>query len=230
MAIIISTLGETAGIGKLGAILQLGPEKIIFITGRPWKEVLPPSEVKRDRPDINPIEIANKLKQEFIKEGLKDDDVKIYSVNQTDFLECTMKVIDSIEEAIKDHPDKQIYVNVTAGTKPLAIGALCASWIKGVKAFYIQEKGTSSEIVWLPILNVKYDVYISKEKKKILKYIQGKSPSGREIASHLNVMPQTITHHLKTLERDGLISSRIVGRKKLYTLTKSGLLYAYLFR
>lgn len=125
------------------------------------------------------------------------------------------------------------------------------------KAFIIQEKGSRSIKLELPMPDSGYFEKTGKQGKKILSYLMQEEKKlkkpieecsdeklkpliTKNIANHLGVTPQTITPTLKTLEFSGDLSSRRGAIKigepaggkcgvKIWRLTDEGKIYAAYF-
>jgi len=65
-------------------------------------------------------------------------------------------------------------------------------------------------------------VIMGETKKRILKELKKDSLHGYDLAKRLSIPVTGIYQHLKDLSEDNLITSKQIGRRKLYSLTKKG--------
>lgn len=66
-----------------------------------------------------------------------------------------------------------------------------------------------------------FEVLGSRKRLEILRFLSGEMRCVSEIMSELKMDGKTAMHHLRVLERNGLVGCKKVGRKKLYYLRKS---------
>lgn len=63
---------------------------------------------------------------------------------------------------------------------------------------------------------------IGSTKKRILKSVKERSAHGYKLADRLDISLSSIYNHLGELFENGLIESRVEGRRKVYSLTDDG--------
>lgn len=251
MSILIATLGGSEDVIKLGVRRMPNVDKVVLIAGKPLNEIFIESDIKKDRPLIDPVKKANELKKLLGELGIE---VEIHTVNPFDFKECLMKTIELIQKYEKE---KEKAVNVTGGTKTLSLAANSAAWMCGCRAFIIQEKESGDLREELPIPDAGYLNTVGIQMKRILAYLlKEENFLGREveacddeqlrpfiikkIANSLGVKPQSIIPNLRVLESDRLIQSKKGSIKrgepfrgkigvKICWLTDEGKIYATLF-
>lgn len=251
MAVMIATLGGSEDIVKLGVRLMENVDTVLIVAGKPLNEIYPESEIKKDTEIINPPEKAFELEKLLKGFGIS---VITYSVNPFNFKECLITVIELIHSQPKG---TEVVLNVTGGTKILSLAAMSAAGMCQCRAFVIQEKGSRSIKLELPMPDSGYFEKIGKQGKKILSYLMQEEKKlkipieecsdeklkpfiSKNIANYLGVTPQTITPNLKTLEFSGLLSSRKGAIKrgdpaggkcgvKIWRLTDEGKIYAAYF-
>jgi len=251
MAVMIATLGGSGDIIKLGVRLMENVDKVLLVAGKPLDELYPESEIKKGTEIVNPPEKASELKKLLEGFGIR---VETCEVDPFDFKECFITIIGLIHA----QPDGvEVVLNVTGGTKILSLAAMSAAGMCRCRAFVIQEKGSRSIKLELPMPDSGYFEKIGKQGKKILSYLMQEEKKlkipieecsdeklkpfiSKNISNHLGVTPQTITPNLKTLEFSGLLSSRKGAIKrgepaggkcgvKIWRLTDEGKIYAAFF-
>lgn len=100
---------------------------------------------------------------------------------------------------------KEVVFNITGGTKVVACAALLACILESVPTVYEHEL-TRKEID-LPLLSLRYDEVLSERQRQILRFIlqRGGMCVAKELVAHTGRRKTTISHHVKTLARRGLI-------------------------
>ncbi len=250
MSVLITTLGGSEDIVKLGVRVMENLDTVLIVAGRPLTEILPERNIKSDKMLIDPVKKANELKDLLSELGIE---VRIHKVNPLDFDECMIRII----ELIKENSGKGLAVNVTGGTKTLSLAALSASWMCGCRAFILQEDNTGYSKLELPTAEPGTFTDIGEQARRILIHLirqmenlgrcipdcedeQLRPFMTKMIASGLGVEPQSITGNLAALESYGLVESRRGAVKrgppshgkmsvKFWWLTDKGRIYATLF-
>jgi hypothetical protein len=251
MAVMIATLGGSEDIVKLGVRLMENVDKVLIVAGKPLYELYPESEIKAGTEIVDPPEKAAELEKLLEGFGIKTE---TFEVDPFNFKECLITII----ELINIQPEGiEVVLNVTGGTKILSLAAMSAAGMCRCKAFVIQEKGSKSIKLELPMPDSGYFEKIGKQGKKILSYLMQEEKKlkdpieqcsdeklrpfiSKNIANHLDVTPQTLTPILKGLEFSGLLSSRKGSIKrgepaggksgvKIWRLTDEGKIYAAYF-
>lgn len=250
MSVLITTLGGSEDIVKIGVRVMENVDMVQIVAGRPLTEILKEREIKSDKMLIDPVKKAYELKELLNRLGIE---VQIHKVNPLDFEECLLKII----ELIKGNSGTETAVNLTGGTKTLSLAALSAAWICGCRAFIIQESNTGCSKLELPTVNPGAITEIGEQAKRILTYMVKKMNAlgqnitecddeklrplmAKMIATGLGVEPQSITGNLASMEAHGLVNSRRGSVKrgppshgkmsvKFWYLTDKGKIYATLF-
>jgi len=206
MRVIISTLGGKDA--PVRFLLRNNPaDKLILVAGKPVKDI-PGMEPIPGKEEINPVEIAEKIKSDLDKAiGLE---VEIQAVNAFDFMEC----FETMVNVIRGEARNERLVAVGPGTAILSGAAICACWIEGVEALYVQEK--PEKIVTLPIPSLLRLKSIGKTKRKILIALLNGKKSGSEIATEVGIAKNTASQHLSSLEEWKLIKSKPGREMKRY--------------
>ncbi|MCS3924837.1 hypothetical protein [Methanosalsum natronophilum] len=252
MTVLISTLGGSEELIKIGVRVTENVNTVVILAGIPFKELFKGKNVNSEKMDIDPLQKAKDMKRLLTELGLE---VKVHQVNPLSFDECIIKTIDLINEYKHEEP----VLNVTGGTKTLSLAALTASWMCGAKAFIIQESENGAVRVDLPTSQPGKFSDIGEQGKRILEYLltvtdsleqdielyknddELRSLITKNIANGLRVEPQSIVTNLKLLESYNLIKSRRGAIKrgepspgkmsvKLWWLTDKGKIYATYFR
>lgn len=241
MKVLISTLGYRSEPVK-ALFTQKGANKLILVPGKPAWKVLPEEEVTeevlKDKDKHNPIKVAERVKSDLEKLGLK---VEIAPVNAFDFDECLKTIID----ILKKESGNEIIVGVGPGTFLISAAALCACWIIGVKAFYVQERRDKIEKIGeVPVPAPGYFKDLGEKKKRILLALSEGEKRITDIAEEANIggwekdkngkehrRLNTASYHLKELEEWRLVESEMETekdrREKKWRLTNFGKIKLY---
>ncbi len=162
--------------------------------------------------------------------------------------EVTLKEIDpfSLESVMtefigiwQNHANDKIIANMTGGTNIMASACLLAGFTISAKVIYVREleKGEEvpleEQVITLPTPRIPFSA-LSEEKQQILRFIFKETEAGNtllekancKIADHLKITPQTVSYHVKRMERSELIRCQKKGRNLRVGLTPSGLLFA----
>lgn len=135
-----------------------------------------------------------------------------------------VKTAERIRKDLKAHTGKDVVFNVTGGTKVMASAALLACILEGVPVVYCNER-TGAEMT-LPLLQIKYEEFLTKPQKRVLQAIKGLGDACNaiDIANKTGLKKPTVSHHVKELEAKGLITvepTKKDSRKKLIKLVES---------
>ena len=185
-----------------------------------------------DKEEMTSLEIAEKIKNNSIW-GI--DDVRLEKTDPFDF----KKTVDIITDIYKREKGKGVKfsVNVTSGTKAMACAACYSCFFTGATMYYGGKKGgTIDETV--KELEYTKPVDTSKFKpltKDVLRYIYDKTNNGTDYVTSVEMShslyknkiidKQLIGHHVKKLERYGLIEEikdHPNGREKALRITDLG--------
>lgn len=144
-------------------------------------------------------------------------------------------IVREIRQVHRDHPDAEIFVNITGGTNVMASSALVACFIVGGHAYYMREEAVAGKkplketAIELPVPRVGIDD-LSDQQARVLRLIRRNGgtlrTANRRIANELDVSFQDASYHLKRLSSFGLIRVATEGREKVAELTAEGDLYA----
>lgn len=135
-----------------------------------------------------------------------------------------IKIANEIRKDLKKCSGKDVIFNITGGTKVMSSAALLACILEGIPAVYCNEKTGKEEP--LPLMQIKYEDFLSEQQKKILKIIKelGENCTAVGVAKKANLKKATVAHHAKELADRGLISietSKEDSRKKYLKLVES---------
>ncbi|MEM2143533.1 MAG: DUF6293 family protein [Candidatus Thorarchaeota archaeon] len=148
-------------------------------------------------------------------------------------------VMTEIIKIWQNHLQDRIIANMTGGTNIMASACLLAGFTASAEVIYvrqIQEGETiplNEQVIVLPTPRIPFNS-LNKIQREILLFLLSETEAGATlleransiIASHMKLTPQTISHHLRSMERVGLIRKRKEGRILSVNLTPSGLLFA----
>ncbi len=103
-----------------------------------------------------------------------------------------------------------ILVNLTCGTKVATCAALTASFINGLKAFYI----SGGEVVFFPIMKLSYFNLLSERKREILSFLRGAPDccsSMDDLSKKMRMSLPLISYHINgTADSRGLAEEGFV--------------------
>lgn len=128
---------------------------------------------------------------------------------------------------------------MTGGTNIMASACLLAGFTASAEVIYVKElqEGEDTpldeQVIVLPTPSIPL-TSLSDEQQEILRLLLKETEAGTtllqkansRIADHLKVTPQTISHHLRRMEKKDLIRREKEGRELYVQLTPSGLLFA----
>ena len=137
------------------------------------------------------------------------------------------------------HTNDRIIANMTGGTNIMASACLLAGFTASAEVIYVKELQEGEEIpideqvIVLPTPSIPL-TGLSEEQQEILRLLLKETETGTtllhkansKIADQMKVTPQTISHHLKRMEKKALIRREKDGRELTVELTPSGLLFA----
>ena len=167
------------------ATMRLGPERLILLVD--------------DEPD-DEQEKSIKLIQESLGKVME---IKIVKTEVYDIVKVAKKCV----EVIDLRPDdEEIYVNITSGRKPKAIGLLFAAYARHdrVKKIAYNPQEDKNSIVYLPRLSFK----LTESQKKILEEIEERKYDNiRELAKHVDLSTAMLYRAIDELKDMDLINT-----------------------
>ena len=143
----------------------------------------------------------------------------------------------------QEHANDRIIANMTGGTNIMASACLLAGFTASAEVIYVrelqegEEMSLDEQIIVLPTPSIPL-TSLTEEQQKILQLLLKETEAGATrlrkansiIAGRMKSTQQTITHHLKRMEKKGLIRREKVGRELIVELTPSGLLFARMLK
>jgi CRISPR locus-related DNA-binding protein len=185
MVIVFGTLGYEPK-SLLPSLRREGVEKLVFFAST--------GEIKVDKAAFRVEDHCGKA----------DIDVVRVPVEKPYDLEYVTRLINS---RLRKFPDKEIIFNITGGTKVMASAALIVCFLKGIPTEYAKE-GTD-ELIRLPLMKIGPKNQITRTQLKIVRYIlsrKNKRCLSRDIMKALKKQKSTISTHLQSLKKKGLIN------------------------
>jgi DNA-binding transcriptional ArsR family regulator len=145
-------------------------------------------------------------------------------------------VVDTIVSIAKEHPDDDLFINITGGTNLVAGGATSSAFFIGATPYYVLEPQDDDEnlddlVMELPAPTQPLTFEIEGLQRDVLVTLGEWDEQGRkgvimrEIGEELGESAQKISYHLNQLEARGLVEKRSTGRSKSIYLTDVGKLY-----
>lgn len=157
--------------------------------------------------------------------------VEIYEVDAFEM----RSVVDTIVSIAKDHPEEELYVNITGGTNLMAGAATSSAFFIGASPYYVLEpqadESVEELVVSLPAPTQPLTFDLSESQRAVLEQLGewdsvGKTGViGREIGDALEISAQRVSYHIGKLEEKGLVDTCRAGRRKEIDLTDVGRLY-----
>jgi DNA-binding MarR family transcriptional regulator len=148
--------------------------------------------------------LAKLVKKKIESNWCKTELVLIDAFNAEDVLRKILKIIAKYKKS-----NAEILINVTGGTNLMASIASTASFIGGVRAYYVLDpnKTNSKKLVFeLPIPIMPKTNTLRKRQSEILGRInQYKIINNKKIETELGLRPQEVNYHLTELEKKNLI-------------------------
>jgi CRISPR locus-related DNA-binding protein len=147
-------------------------------------------------------------------------------------------IVAAILQIANAEKGNKLFVNITGGTNLMAGGATTAAYLTGATIYYIKKQQENERlediIIKIPVPKIPLYKY-GEIRVKILKIIAekgGRINKAKELARELDIAPQTVSYHLKELEKSGLVKvimDENNRRQKQYEITENGKLIATLF-
>jgi hypothetical protein len=145
-------------------------------------------------------------------------------------------VVDTIVGIAKEHPDDDLFINITGGTNLVAGGATSSAFFIGATPYYVLEPQDDDEdlddlVMELPAPTQPLTFEIEGLQRDVLVTLGKWDEQGkrgvimREIGEELGESAQKISYHINQLETRGLVEKRSAGRSKNINLTDVGKLY-----
>ena len=136
-------------------------------------------------------------------------EVVLVEVDAFDLQDIISKIM-----AIASEEKGPLYVNITGGTNLMAGAAMAASFFVGAQAYYVYGKTGSdiaqSKVIELPVPLIPYHRVVDKNQLRVLDALRalGGKADNALLRERLGISPQTMSYHVKELERKGLVTSR----------------------
>jgi CRISPR locus-related DNA-binding protein len=164
-----------------------------------------------------------------ILENLLIDVPEIVEVELFDLIENVKRMIKVIRAIKIEDQDAELYFNVSGGTKIMASSALIASYMEGVKPYYVVEKPEGlGSIVMLPILPKRGVEALSiKQRSILLKLKELRSANLLELAKELGIAVPSAKYIIERFLKMGIVEPTI-GRGRKVKLTELGEFWAWL--
>lgn len=145
-------------------------------------------------------------------------------------------VVDTIVSIAKEHPDDDLFINITGGTNLVAGGATSSAFFIGATPYYVLEPQDDDEdlddlVMELPAPTQPLTFEIEGLQRDVLVTLGKWDEQGkrgiimRKIGEELGESAQKISYHVNQLETRGLVKKRSAGRSKNIYLTDVGKLY-----
>ncbi len=123
-------------------------------------------------------------------------------------------IIETIHNIAEVEPRREIFVNITGGTNLMAAAACIAAFIIGARAYYVLDTrlidSDTSPILELPLPNIPPLKSLQGHQLEILRYLKlrdGRS-SNVDLRAEIDVSPQVLSYHIKSLEKMRLITTK----------------------
>jgi predicted transcriptional regulator len=154
---------------------------------------------------------------------------EIVEVELFDLIENVKRMIKVIRAIKTEAPTAELYFNVSGGTKIMASSALIASYMEGVKPYYVVEKpGGLGPIVMLPALPKKGVEALSvKQREALLKLKKLKSANLRKLAEEAGIAIPSAKYIVERFQEMGIVE-RVPGKGMTVKLTELGEFWAWL--
>jgi CRISPR locus-related DNA-binding protein len=193
----ITIEGKTKEMGKKVLIATVyKPEPVLLASTRLSPDIL---ILLIDKEPDKQQEAAVELIQESLGKVI---DVKTVKTEVYDIVECAKKCVDIID---MQHKEDHIFVNITSGRKPMAIGLLFAAYARHErvsKVAYNPEEDKTA-IIYLPRLSF----HLNESEKKILEEIgKKKYDSPADLADKIGVSPAMLYRSMDELKDQDLIT------------------------
>jgi len=145
-------------------------------------------------------------------------------------------IVDKVVTIAKQHPDGEIFINITGGTNLMAGGATSSAFFIGATPYYVLEPQDDDEniddlVMELPAPTQPLTFEIDGLQRDVLTTLGEWDENGRrnvimrEIGDELGEAPQKISYHIDQLNEKGLVETQHDGRTKKVSVSDVGSLY-----
>ena len=135
------------------------------------------------------------------------DILKVSAINTSDIIEKILKRL------MKINNPKNIYINLTGGTKIMSLSLFILSTFIKSSIFYIyKDSGNKMKYIKLPNLKLK-PVIITPRRMEILEKISKESMTLTELSKEINVSKPTTSSFIKEFKKNNLV---LVHDRKIY--------------
>jgi len=180
--------------------------------------------------------ISKKVEKEAIRRyNCKTRRVKIDFKDLDDIIGNVLKIIDEELSLNDELLLNDFAVNITGGTKLLAVGAMIAAMLRRVKVYYVYNKemepGKDQYTIILPLPNYKENLRIGKQLKTVLSAINDSKYHWAGISFQSNENPSMHSSFDATWKAAKTISnstthSKLLQKLKMEKIKKGGLSYS----
>ena len=145
-------------------------------------------------------------------------------------------IVDTIVTIAKQHPNDDLFINITGGTNLMAGGATSSAFFIGATPYYVLEPQSGDEntedlVMELPSPTQPLTFEIDGLQRDVLTTLGTWDENGRknvimrEIGDELGEAPQKISYHIDQLNEKGLVETQHDGRTKKVSVSDVGRLY-----
>jgi len=135
-------------------------------------------------------------------------------------------ILERLLQDVKAVGPPNAVLNLTGGTKPMAVAATVASLVLGVRAVYVPEEQEGAKAIDLPIFRIRYSSVLTPKEHRVLTTIRDEEPPTlTALARELKILPSTLSGHLRKLEALGgvqLLARPMQGQSRRPELTAAG--------
>ena len=116
----------------------------------------------------------------------------------------------AIREEVRQYDEGQVVFNITGGTAVLSCAALLVAVLDGVRAETVDLRDLKKAPEPLPLLTISYKELLTDAQRRVLRAItEAKGDvSQRDLVDALGLRKATVSHHVKTLKKRGLVEGR----------------------
>ncbi|PCN50260.1 hypothetical protein B6U99_05415 [Candidatus Geothermarchaeota archaeon ex4572_27] len=171
------------------------------------------------------LELADRLKAIMVEVR------PIVEIELFDLVEDVKRMVATIREVRRELSERphEMYFNVSGGTKVMSMAGLIASYMEGLKPYYVVERPTEpfeAPLIMLPALPRGLDS-LTRHQKEVLIALKDGPKNLKEIAEKVGIAIPSVKHNVDKLTALGLIEPS-EGRGRKVRLTDVGRLWLWL--
>jgi CRISPR locus-related DNA-binding protein len=116
-------------------------------------------------------------------------------------------VAETVRDTLESYKDREIFFNITGGTKVMAAAALIVCFLRGIPTEYAQER--TKDIIRLPLMKLDPKGQLTRKQRDIVRFLlkqKEQKATTSQILKKLKIKKSTLSSHLTKMRKKGLIT------------------------